>query len=273
MDDRLKDRLAFMGALASGLAHEIKSPLSTMTITLGLLHEDFEEPTTQRERRTLRKVELLEQEVARLERILQDFLQFAGGHAVKPELVQPNAWLAELLEFFEPSCAKAGVQVVCEFMPRPPQVLMDRELMKRAVLNLLTNALQAMPDGGVLTVRTWVPGDRLRIEVCDTGAGIDPEVLPHVLDVYFSTREAGTGLGLPTVKRIVAEHGGELSLDSTPGVGTTVRIELPRPPVLAAHEPLRLPGSTADPEDGLTYLLAPERAEPDAGPGSEEETR
>ena len=261
MDERLKDRLAFMGALASGLAHEIKSPLSTMTITLGLLHEDFEGAETRRDRRALRKVELLEQEVTRLERILQDFLQFAGGHTVRPELVDPADWLDELLEFFEPSCAKAGVRIVREFADRMPPILMDRELLKRAVMNLFNNALQAMPDGGALTVRTWTPGDRVCIEVEDTGDGIDPEVLPRVLEIYFSTRATGTGLGLPTVRRIVAEHGGELSIRSDVGIGTTVRIDLPRPALLPGHEPQRLPGSTADPDDGLTYLLAPE-AEP-----------
>src|SRR5437762_2747087 len=102
MDERLKDRLAFLGSLASGLAHEIKNPLSTMTITLGLLHEDFERTESPRDRRTLRKVQLLEKEVARLEHIVQDFLQFAGGHAVRPVLVSVNDWLSELLDFFEP---------------------------------------------------------------------------------------------------------------------------------------------------------------------------
>src|SRR5256885_16986418 len=87
MDERLKDRLAFLGSLASGLAHEIKNPLSTMTITLGLLREDFEGAQSLRDRRVLRKIHLLESEVQRLEHVLQDFLQFAGGHVVRPELV------------------------------------------------------------------------------------------------------------------------------------------------------------------------------------------
>lgn len=256
MDDRLKDRLAFLGSLASGLAHEIKNPLSTMTITLGLLHEDFEEPASPRERRTLRKVQLLESEVARLEHIVQDFLQFAGGHTVRPELVALNAWIEELLEFFEPSCADGGVELRSQLAPDLPQVLIDRELMKQAVLNLLTNARQAMPDGGELMVRTWSHGDRVRIDVIDTGVGIERGVLPRVWQVYFSTKGQGTGLGLPTVRRIVAEHGGEVQLTSESGKGTCVSILLPVPPAITGTEHLRLPG-TQEIEDDLTAMLAP----------------
>ncbi len=188
MDHHLKDRLAFLGSLASGLAHEIKNPLSTMTITLGLLREDFENTQSPRDRRTLRKIQLLESEVTRLEHILQDFLQFAGGHTVRPEIVEVNAWVGDLLDFFEPSCADAGVQLRRQLAEDLPQVLVDRELMKQALLNLLTNARQAMPKGGELMVRTWTHGDRVRIDVIDTGVGIDPAVLSRVWDVYFSTK-------------------------------------------------------------------------------------
>ena len=154
MDDRLKDRLAFLGSLAGGLAHEIKNPLSTMTITLGLLHEDFENAESPREKRAQRKIALLEQEVTRLETILQDFLQFAGGHSVRPKLVDVNGWLGDLLDFFEPSCEEASIRLRRQLAQDLPQVLVDPDLMKQAVLNLLTNARQAMPGGGDLLVRT-----------------------------------------------------------------------------------------------------------------------
>src|SRR6185295_8359587 len=127
---------------------------------------------TPRERRSLRKIELLEGEVARLEKILQDFLQFAGGHVVRPELVNVNDWIEDLLDFFEPACAEASVRLVRHLGPSLPQVLVDRDLMKQAILNLLQNAVQAMPHGGTLEVRTRGTGDRVRIEVKDSGAGI-----------------------------------------------------------------------------------------------------
>lgn len=263
MDERLKDRLAFLGSLAGGLAHEIKNPLSTMTITLGLLHEDFENAETPREKRAQRKIALLEQEVARLETILQDFLQFAGGHVVRPRLVDVNGWLGDLLDFFEPSCTGASIRLVRQMGDALPQVLVDPDLMKQAVLNLLTNARQAMAGGGELRVRTWSTGDRVRIEVIDTGGGIAGDVLPHVFDPYFSTREQGTGLGLPTVRRIVAEHGGDVSVASEVGRGTAFTITLPVPPTIGAEELRGLPGARGGPDD-LSSILSPGETRPPA---------
>jgi signal transduction histidine kinase len=261
VDERLKDRLAFLGSLSSGLAHEIKNPLSTMTITLGLLREDFEGSESPRDRRTLRKIQLLESEVARLEHILHDFLQFAGGHTVRPELVAVNEWLCELLDFFEPSCVESRVRLVRKLGPDLPQVLVDRELMKQALFNLLRNALQAMAGGGTLTVKTWSAGDRVRLDVSDTGEGIAPDLLARIWEVYFTTKEQGTGLGLPTVRRIVAEHGGEVSVQSRRGRGTTFTIFLPVPPTIGGGEELRLPGRESDAEDGvgedLSRLFSP----------------
>ena len=257
MDDRLKDRLAFLGSLASGLAHEIKNPLSTMTITLGLLHEDFDGAETPRERRALRKIELLESEVARLEKIVQDFLQFAGGHVVRPELVNVNDWLSELLDFYEPACADAKVRLERKLGPSMPQVLADRDLLKQAVLNLFTNAMQAMPDGGSLHVRTWGTGDRVRIEVRDTGGGIPADVLPRIWDPYFTTRESGTGLGLPTVKRILAEHGGDVGVESRLGHGTTFTLTLPVPPSISGVELRVLPGARVVSGDEVAAQLLP----------------
>lgn len=265
MDERLKDRLAFLGGLASGLAHEIKNPLSTMTITLGLLHEDFEKGDTPRDRRALKKIQLLESEAGRLEKILQDFLQFAGGHHVLPALVDIGPWLGELLDFFEPSCAEARVTLRRALPSGLPQVLIDRDLLRQAVLNLLTNAVQAMPDGGDLMVRAWSTGDRVRIEVIDTGVGIPPENLPRIFDPYFTTRAQGTGLGLPTVRRILLEHGGDVSVASERGKGTCFTLVLPVPPNLAAEELRRLPGTHvgADGADaGLASELAPDADAP-----------
>lgn len=262
MDERLKDRLAFLGSLASGLAHEIKNPLSTMTITLGLLKEEFESAETPRERRALRKVELLEGEVARLEKILQDFLQFAGGHVIRPKLTDVNAWLSELLDFYEPACADVRIDLVRRLGPSLPQILLDRDLMKQALLNLLANARQSLEPGGRIEVRTWATGDRVRIEVRDTGHGIPADVLPRIFDPYFTTRESGTGLGLPTVRRIAAEHGGEVTVESRAGHGTSFVVALPVPPNLGGEELRGLPGArVVSGEEVASQLLPPDRDE------------
>jgi len=258
MDERLKDRLAFLGSLASGLAHEIKNPLSTMTITLGLLHEEFEGGETTRDRRALRKIELLEGEVGRLEKIVQDFLQFAGGHALRPRLVDVNGWIRELLDFFEPSCAESGVRLERHLARGLPQLLLDRDLMKQAVLNLLTNARQSTPGGGAISVRTRCTGDRVKIEVSDTGAGIPADVLPRIFDPYFTTRESGTGLGLPTVRRIVLEHGGEVDVDSRVGRGTRFTLTLAVPPSISGEELRGLPGARiVSAEEAAAHFVPP----------------
>jgi len=274
MDEHLKDRLAFMGSLASGLAHEIKNPLSTMTITLGLLREDFEDAETTRDRRTLRKIQLMDQEVTRLEHIVQDFLRFAGGHAVRPRLVNVNAWLSELLDFFEPSCVEGGVRLVRVLGDGLPEVLADPELLQQAFLNLLGNALQAMPEGGDLTVRTWFRGDRVRIDVRDTGVGIPNDVLPRIWQVYYSTKNTGSGLGLPTVRRIIAEHGGDISVESLPRRGTTFTVLLPLPRTLGRDEPLRLPGSPVPeaPDEMPAEIDRDLDVAHDTGPAGEKET-
>lgn len=257
MDERNKDRLAFLGSLASGLAHEIKNPLSTMTITLGLLHEEFEGGETPRDRRVLRKIELLEGEVGRLEKIVHDFLQFAGGHVVRPRLMDVNDWMAELLDFFEPSCTESGVRLQRQLSRNLPQVLVDRDLMKQAMLNLLANAKQAMPEGGTLRVRTRSTGDRVKIQVADTGAGIPADVLRRIFDPYFTTREHGTGLGLPTVRRILAEHGGEVSVETRIGKGTAFTLTLPVPPSISGEELRSLPGTRYVPAEEAAAHLAP----------------
>jgi signal transduction histidine kinase len=263
MDPHLKDRLAFLGSLAGGLAHEIKNPLSTMTITLGLLREDFEDAESLRDRRVLRKVQLLESEVTRLEKILHDFLQFAGGHAVKPELIGLESLVRDLLDFFEPSCVEAAVRLRRHFDDGLPRVLVDRELIKQALLNLLTNARQAMPEGGDLMVHVSCPGSRVRIDMIDTGVGISADALERIFEVYFSTKAGGTGLGLPTVRRILLEHGGDVEVSSELGKGTCVTVFLPVPPTLSGHEPLRLPGSATDGGDTLAMVLAPPEDRPD----------
>jgi signal transduction histidine kinase len=236
-----------------------------MTITLGLLREDFEGSESPRDRRLLKKIHLLEAEVTRLEHILQDFLQFAGGHTVRPELVSVNGWLGELLDFFEPSLTESKIRLVRRLAPKLPAVLVDRELMKQAILNLLTNARQAMPQGGELTVRTWSSGDRVRIDVSDTGEGIPPDVMPRIWEVYFSTKEHGTGLGLPTVRRIVAEHGGDTIVSSRPGRGACFSVFLPVPPTIEGSQARRLPGAGAAGGDDLTTMLAPDRSHRDLG--------
>ena len=218
-------RLAYLGTLAGGLAHEIKNPLSTILINLALLREDLGADASQG--RHLRRIRLLEREVRRLEEIVQDFLRLTRGYDLHPEPTDLNALLRELLEFIEPEAKKERV-AIREFLdPALPRVTLDRQAIRQVFLNLLVNARQAMPSGGDLIVRTAADGEHALVEVTDTGVGMSPEVLERCFDAYFSTKKGGTGLGLPTARRILEEHSGSIEVRSEPGRGTKFTVCLP----------------------------------------------
>jgi two-component system sensor histidine kinase HydH len=230
-----QERLAPLGTLASGLAHEIKNPLSTMTITLGLLREDLE--SAKRDPgKALRRVKVLEREVTRLEEILAHFLQFAGRLRLERRPTDLNAVVSEVLDFITPSALQKKIELRHHLSPEVPPLLLDRDRVKQALLNLVLNALEAMPGRGELLVQTSVRGGAVRVDVTDTGPGIPPEILPRIFEAYFSSKKTGTGLGLPIARRIVEEHGGILDVFTEVGKGTRFTLFLPVPPAGEAVE-------------------------------------
>jgi signal transduction histidine kinase len=230
-----KNRLAFLGAMVGGLAHELKNPLSTLNLNLQLLMEDLSEPANVRERRILKKLELLKSETSRLESILEDFLRFARPRALRPELVSVTSLLDEALDFVEPSLRKRSITTHRLYAQTLELYPLDRSYFKIVVVNLLVNAKQAMAGrGGELIVRVDRNDHGIEVHVIDTGPGIPPDNLARVFDAYFSTKRKGTGMGLALARRVVEEHGGTLSVDSEVGKGTDFRIDLPLPPTLEA---------------------------------------
>ncbi|MBI3272752.1 MAG: two-component sensor histidine kinase [Planctomycetes bacterium] len=221
------ERLAFLGILAAGLAHEIRNPLSTLEVNLQLLKEDWQDPSTPREARSLRKVETILRETRRLEQILSEFLRFAGRHELSLADLDVHEVLDEILDFVAPEHERASIKIVRAYNRKVPLVSLDRNLFKQAVLNILINARQAMPRGGTLTIRTRAEGDHVRIELADTGTGIGEEDLPHIFKIFFSTKKGGTGLGLPTARRIIEEHEGTLDVETEPGKGACFILRLP----------------------------------------------
>jgi signal transduction histidine kinase len=226
-DEKQGNRLAFLGALAGGLAHEIKNPLSTIGMNLQLLQEDWRNPETERERRTVRKLDVLAKEVKRLEEILDDFLRFAGEHLLERFPCQLNEVLEEVLEFLGPKLLEAEIEVRSMLAEELPLISVDRNVMKQVFLNLIVNAIQAMDGGGELMVRSAAAGDAVVVEVTDTGEGIPPDLIDKIWRVYFSRRRTGTGMGLPTARRFVEEHDGTISVFSEVGKGTRFTIRLP----------------------------------------------
>lgn len=243
LDERPKDRAPrakestpdeerILARLAAGLAHEIKNPLSTMAINLALLEEEWGrtreggEPSA-REKRALKRVKTLQREISRLETIVEDFLRYARGGEVNRaprDLVQ---LVRETLEFVEPEDTQHGIRHHADLPVGLPLVMLDEGAFRQAFLNLLVNARQAMPMGGELIVRIQRHGNQVELSVTDTGVGMPAEALEHCFDVYFSTKKGGTGLGLPTTRRIVEEHEGRITVISEPNRGTSFSMFLP----------------------------------------------
>lgn len=230
-EDRVarSEEFAFLGALAAGLAHEIRNPLSTMTVNLQLLQEDFQQSTTPQGQRANRKIEILLQETRRLEHILNDFMRFAGRLHFTIEDQDLSELMEEVLDFLEADLRKNNVRVVRRLGRGLPLVSIDRNLFRQAVLNILINARQAMPSGGELSVRTYAAdGREVGLEIADTGIGIEAQELDRIFTVFYSTKKDGTGLGLPIAKRIIEELDGHIDVRSEPARGTVFTILLPR---------------------------------------------
>jgi len=229
--DTRSHRLESMRTMAAGLAHEVRNPLSTMQINLQLMVEDVGEPKTPVEQRTLKRARLLLGEVKRLDAIVGDFLKLVRGYELHPEIVDIELLITDLLRFVEPENGRLGIET--RFSPDPAArlVLADRSLLRTALMNLVVNAQQAMAGrGGELLVETRGRESEVEIDVTDTGAGIAPELQAKVFQPWFSTKQGGTGLGLPVTRRIVEEQGGELRLQSEPGRGTRFTATVPRAP-------------------------------------------
>jgi signal transduction histidine kinase len=236
---------AELAELAGSFIHEIKNHLSTLSLNLQLLAEDFHEPESQRERRALERIRRLQHECQRLVEVSNDFLRFARVKDLNLEPTKLAEVVQELIDFFAPTARQNNIDIKCFFPADLPLVNLDRDVFKQALLNLLLNAQQAMPQGGELTIQAWpasyLPQGGVVLNVIDTGQGMKREDLHQIFRPFFSTRAGGTGLGLPTTRRIIEGHGGTITVQSEVGRGTQFTIYLPppgdqRPPQLARSQ-------------------------------------
>ena len=220
-------RLAQLGTLLAGFAHEVRNPLSTIGLNLQLVLEDFREPESPRDKRTQKRLGTVEAEVRRLQKILEEFLGFLRAPEPKFGPVDLNTRLQALVDFQEPEMREAGVSL--RFYPgkQVGVITGDWDHLQAAVVNLLRNAKDATPNGGEILVSTSRDGDHVVLRVTDTGSGIAAELQARVFEPYFSTKKSGNGLGLPNVRRVVDEHGGTLTMQSEVGKGTQFSIRLP----------------------------------------------
>lgn len=213
--------------LTAGLAHEIKNPLSTIALSLQLLEEDWQDPQTPKERRTLKRLQTLDRETHRLSRLLDDFLRYARTQDIEPADCDLNAVVRDVLDLMAPQAARQHVETRTALAPDLPVVQADPQRIKQAVLNLVLNAHDAMPDGGELLVATQRDGAWVQIDITDTGVGVPDHHLARLYKVYFSTKQGGSGLGLPATRRIVELHGGTIDVETEVHKGTHFAVRLP----------------------------------------------
>jgi signal transduction histidine kinase len=216
-------KLATMGELAASIAHEINNPLATVS-----LHVESMLGQTGPDEPRRHVLEVVEQEVDRIASLVANLLQFSRRSRQQISTVDVRDEIDKTLELIHYHLRKQRIEVVREFADELPMIQADRQHLLQLFLNLITNASDAMPQGGTLTIRVNA-ADNVTVEIIDTGAGIAPEDLARIVEPFFTTKPEGegTGLGLPICRHIAKEHGGKLEIASEPGKGTTVRVVLP----------------------------------------------
>ena len=232
----LRRQLHEIAQMAGALVHEIRNPLSTMILNLDLIREDIGASSDPKDRRIARKVDRVRQESLRLQDLLEAFLGIVRLEQTALEPTDLNALVEDLCDFFEPQAASHQVVLRRHLDEMVPVMQLNSELLKQALLNLCLNAQQAMPDGGELILGTRLDDGQAVLEVTDTGKGILKKDLGRVFEPFYSTRKGGSGLGLPTCRRIVEAQGGSIHVYSTPGVGTRFVLNFP---VNQIHEELK----------------------------------
>ncbi len=224
---RYQAQYAEIASLAGGLAHEIKNPLSTIGMNLELLVEDLAEGDTPRDRRMLAKIQSIQAECHHLEDILNAFLQFTRVGELDLVEADLNGIVGEFIDFYQPQARESQIEISPHLASDLPQVKLDQLLLRQVLMNLTLNAQQSMPDGGVLEIQTYFRNGCVHLDLIDTGIGMDERTRSKMYQTFFSSRAGGSGLGLPTVRKIVEAHGGTIDCESEPGRGTHFSISLP----------------------------------------------
>src|SRR6202034_463775 len=218
----VSERLAALGRVTAGVAHEVKNPLNSMRLWLEVLKGNMPvEPEPQQ------AVKMLDSEIDRLARAVKTFLNFTKPLEIKLEETDLRLLLDDVLEAARPTIAKAGIELRVDLPSEFPHVLVDGQLIHQAVLNLLLNASDFTSPGGTISLSLRRLGDFAVIAVADSGTGISPENQKKIFQLFFTTRTGGTGIGLANTFRFVQLHNGRIEFESEPGRGTTFRLELP----------------------------------------------
>jgi signal transduction histidine kinase len=221
------ERLNALTLLAAGVAHEIGNPLNSLNIHLQLMEREVRKLEGRPRQQLAESIAIARGEISRLDSIVTQFLRAIrpSKPQLKPENI--NALVEEAVQFFAPEIESRDIVVETELRPDLPLLQLDRDQMKQAFYNIIKNSFEAMKSRGILRIRTDADESHVRVSFTDNGGGMSADALSRVFEPYYTTKAEGSGLGLLIVRRIVREHGGELSIESTEGKGLTLTIRLP----------------------------------------------
>ena len=221
---RHADRLATIGQLSAGVAHELNEPLGNILAFAQLARKEPELP-----RQAARDLDKIVTTSLHAREIIKKLMYFSRQMPPRKSRVNLNVLVEDGLYFLEARCLKDGVAIQRDFSPAIADIVADPSQLNQVLVNLVVNAIQAMPGGGMLKIATRGLGEQVALVVEDNGVGMTPQVMKHIFDPFFTTKDIheGTGLGLPVVHGIVAAHGGTIEVESTPGRGSKFEVRLP----------------------------------------------
>jgi signal transduction histidine kinase len=220
---QMADRLSAMSGITSGVAHEVKNPLNAI-----LMHVELARMKLSRGDYSLEPhMDTISREILRLDRVVKTFLDFTRPVELNLTDVAVDEFVEEIVQLAKPQAAANGIHVVVQEDAAGTDIRVDRDLMKQAVLNIVVNAIEAMPQGGELRFESAVQDEQAEIRISDTGPGIPPELREKIFRLYFTTKKEGSGIGLAMTFRVVQLHDGTIDFSSEPGRGTTFVLRFP----------------------------------------------
>jgi two-component system, sporulation sensor kinase E len=225
---RRAESLASLTTLAAGVAHEIKNPLGSIGIHIQLVQKSLQEDDIDRDR-VHGYIDVVNEEVSRLNKIVVDFLFAMRPMNVELSDGDLNEVVRGVLDFVQYELETSDIELIADLAETLPKIELDEKYLKQALMNIIKNAIAAMPDGGTLRVSSERRGDDVQLDIADTGVGMSDDVAEKIFEPYYTTKDYGSGIGLTLVYKVIKEHLGEISVQTQEGHGTTFTLSFPVP--------------------------------------------
>ncbi|MCC9599138.1 HAMP domain-containing histidine kinase [Stieleria sp. JC731] len=225
--DELRAQYEELAELSGSLAHEIKNPLSVIHMNIDLLSEDLADWNSPEARRPLERAKIIREQCVRMQGLLRDFLRYARLRDIDLVSGSLNDQLETVLNAYSAEASQRGVEIVRFLDNDLPSIALHSDSLQAALMNLVKNALEATDRGGKIWVRTYTTKSGVAMDLIDNGRGIDGNTIMHMFEPFYTTKEGGSGLGLPTARKIIEAHSGRMSLESDVGRGTKFTLEFP----------------------------------------------